>query len=129
MSAAQVDPHDKMRSRDMSKVAMGEQAPKPPHEQGHINQAPSAPSIIKDIEEGKNKFEEPGTAVDIRFPTTNQTRNCYTRYLEYHWCIKEKGSDAPECEKFAKYYRSLCPTEWVTKWNEQRGVGVFPGPI
>ncbi|KAB1220277.1 Cytochrome c oxidase subunit 6b-1 [Morella rubra] len=51
--------------------------------------------------------------VDFRFPTTNQTRHCFTRYVEYHRCIAAKGEGAPECDKFAKYYRALCPGEWV----------------
>uniref|UniRef100_A0ACD5UL65 Uncharacterized protein n=1 Tax=Avena sativa TaxID=4498 RepID=A0ACD5UL65_AVESA len=66
---------------------------------------------------------------DYRFPTTNQTRHCFTRYVEYHRCIAAKGEDAPECGKFAKYYRSLCPGEWVDRWNEQRENGTFPGPL
>ena len=28
-------------------------------------------------------------------------------------CIAAKGDESAECEKFAKYYRSLCPGEWV----------------
>ncbi|KGN62709.1 cytochrome c oxidase subunit 6b-1 [Cucumis sativus] len=67
--------------------------------------------------------------VDFRFPTTNQTRHCFTRYIEFHRCTQAKGEGAPECEKFAKYYRSLCPSEWVEKWNEQRENGTFPGPL
>lgn len=66
---------------------------------------------------------------DFRFPTTNQTRHCFTRYIEYHRCIAAKGEGAPECDKFAKYYRSLCPGEWVDRWNEQRENGAFPGPL
>ncbi|KAM3200250.1 cytochrome c oxidase subunit 6b-1 isoform X1 [Capsicum annuum] len=66
---------------------------------------------------------------DFRFPTTNQTRHCFTRYIEYHRCIAAKGEGAPECDKFAKYYRSLCPGEWIDKWNEQRENGTFPGPL
>lgn len=66
---------------------------------------------------------------DFRFPTTNQTRHCFTRYVEYHRCIAAKGDDAPECQKFAKYYRALCPGEWIDKWNEQRENGTFPGPL
>ncbi|KAM3237781.1 cytochrome c oxidase subunit 6b-1 [Capsicum annuum] len=50
---------------------------------------------------------------DFRFPTTNQTRHCFTRYVEYHRCTAAKGEGAPECGKFSKYYRSLCPGEWV----------------
>ncbi|XP_010274628.2 PREDICTED: cytochrome c oxidase subunit 6b-3-like [Nelumbo nucifera] len=66
---------------------------------------------------------------DIRFPSTNQTRHCFARYVEYHRCIREKGDEAPECEKFARYYRSLCPSEWIDKWNEQRELGTFAGPL
>ncbi|KAA8528304.1 hypothetical protein F0562_035659 [Nyssa sinensis] len=66
---------------------------------------------------------------DFRFPTTNQTRHCFTRYIEYHRCIAAKGEDAPECDRFAKYYRSLCPGEWIDRWNEQRENGTFPGPL
>ncbi|CAN0877314.1 Cytochrome c oxidase subunit 6b-1 [Linum grandiflorum] len=66
---------------------------------------------------------------DYRFPTTNQTRHCFTRYIEYHRCVAAKGEDAQECDKYAKYYRSLCPSEWVERWNEQRENGTFPGPL
>ncbi|XP_011626531.1 cytochrome c oxidase subunit 6b-1 [Amborella trichopoda] len=66
---------------------------------------------------------------DFRFPTTNQTRHCFTRYIEYHRCIAAKGEGANECDKFAKYYRSLCPGEWIDRWNEQRENGAFPGPL
>ncbi|KAL3532937.1 hypothetical protein ACH5RR_006458 [Cinchona calisaya] len=66
---------------------------------------------------------------DFRFPTTNQTRHCFTRYIEFHRCVAAKGEDSGECEKFAKYYRALCPGEWVEKWNEQRDNGTFPGPL
>ncbi|MED6172564.1 hypothetical protein PIB30_051185 [Stylosanthes scabra] len=66
---------------------------------------------------------------DFRFPTTNQTRHCFTRYVEYHRCVAAKGEGAPECDRFAKYYRSLCPGEWIDRWNEQRENGTFPGPL
>ncbi|KAI4991328.1 hypothetical protein ZWY2020_039699 [Hordeum vulgare] len=66
---------------------------------------------------------------DFRFPTTNQTRHCFTRYVEFHGCVGAKGDEAVECDKFAKYYRSLCPAEWVDKWNEQRENGTFAGPL
>ncbi|XP_076912005.1 uncharacterized protein LOC143570159 [Bidens hawaiensis] len=67
---------------------------------------------------------------DYRFPTTNQSRHCFTRYVEYHRCVAAKGEeDASECDKFAKYYRALCPGEWIDRWNEQRENGTFPGPL
>ncbi|XP_048528719.1 cytochrome c oxidase subunit 6b-1-like [Triticum urartu] len=54
---------------------------------------------------------------DFRFPTQNQTRHCCVRYLEYHRCMKAKEGDTSECGKFQRYYRSLCPTDWVVEWN------------
>ncbi|PWA77081.1 cytochrome c oxidase, subunit VIb [Artemisia annua] len=66
---------------------------------------------------------------DYRFPTTNQSRHCFTRYVEYHRCVAAMGDGAAECDKFAKYYCSLCPGEWVDRWNEQRENGTFPGPL
>lgn len=50
---------------------------------------------------------------DKRFPTVNQTKHCWARYLEFHACAKAKGEDDPECEKFKRWYGSLCPIEWV----------------
>jgi len=51
--------------------------------------------------------------VDRRFPTTNQTKHCWARYLEFHACAAAKDASDPECAKFKRWYRSLCPDEWV----------------
>ena len=64
---------------------------------------------------------------DGRFPTTNQARNCFTRYNEYHKCAKEKSPEDETCVKYAKFYRSVCPTEWVERWNEAREAGSWAG--
>lgn len=29
-------------------------------------------------------------------------------------CVAAKGDESGDCDKFAKYYRSLCPGEWVS---------------
>ncbi|KAJ0751356.1 putative cytochrome-c oxidase [Helianthus annuus] len=63
---------------------------------------------------------------DYRFPTTNQSRHCFTRYVEYHRCVAAKGEDASECDKFAKYYRSLCPGEWVCSFFTTRKYHIYP---
>ncbi|KAL6856249.1 hypothetical protein ACP4OV_019051 [Aristida adscensionis] len=102
-----------------------------PSEQPETEDSPSAEESGEAAEEADEKPEikiETAPA-DFRFPTTNQTRHCFTRYIEYHRCVAAKGEGAPECEKFAKYYRSLCPSEWVERWNEQRENGTFPGPL
>ncbi|KAF8079563.1 hypothetical protein N665_1018s0019 [Sinapis alba] len=77
----------------------------------------------------EDEIELKTAPADFRFPTTNQTRHCFTRYIEFHRCTTAKGDDSNECERFAKYYRALCPGEWVDKWNEQRETGTFPGPL
>ncbi|KAE9605927.1 hypothetical protein Lal_00024835 [Lupinus albus] len=83
----------------------------------------------QDAAEETSQIKLETAPADFRFPTTNQTRHCFTRYVEYHRCIAAKGEDAPECDRFAKYYRSLCPGEWIDRWNEQRENGTFPGPL
>ncbi|XP_077224382.1 cytochrome c oxidase subunit 12, mitochondrial-like isoform X2 [Tasmannia lanceolata] len=89
---------------------------------------PEAPEE-QEVTEEKPVIKVETAPADFRFPTTNQTRHCFTRYIEYHRCVAAKGEGAPECDKFAKYYRSLCPGEWVERWNEQRENGTFPGPL
>ncbi|PON70039.1 Cytochrome c oxidase, subunit VIb [Trema orientale] len=81
------------------------------------------------VEEEAAEIKLETAPADFRFPTTNQTRHCFTRYIEYHRCVAAKGEGAPECDRFQKYYRSLCPGEWVERWNEQRENGTFPGPL
>ena len=48
--ASIMDPHDNMRSKDLSKVAKGQQAPRPPHEPGTVS-APPPPSSTTTPEE------------------------------------------------------------------------------
>ncbi|KAF5299854.1 hypothetical protein FQA39_LY11391 [Lamprigera yunnana] len=66
---------------------------------------------------------------DPRFPNTNQTRYCYTSFLDYHRCQKAKGTDYAPCDYFKKVYTSMCPNEWVDKWNNQLEEGTFNGKI
>ncbi|XP_072304360.1 cytochrome c oxidase subunit 6B1-like [Eucyclogobius newberryi] len=69
---------------------------------------------------------------DARFPNTNQTRNCFQNYLDFHRCNKalsSKAQDTAPCEWYQKVYKSLCPIVWVTKWDEQVDSGSFAGRI
>ncbi|KAJ3688725.1 hypothetical protein LUZ61_017889 [Rhynchospora tenuis] len=105
-----LNPHNKMRGRSVNRVATGEQAPRPAREPGTITDAPPLSSKLTD--ESGRVVELKTAPADQRFPFGNQTRHCYIRYLEYHWCIKATGGESAECEKFTRYYRSLCPTDW-----------------
>ncbi|KAF8791927.1 cytochrome c oxidase subunit 6B1-like [Argiope bruennichi] len=66
---------------------------------------------------------------DPRFPNTNQTKNCWQNYIDYHRCLKVKGEDYSPCEYYKRVYNSLCPNAWTEKWDEQRAEGRFPGKI
>merc|ERR1711994_1109239 len=63
---------------------------------------------------------------DSRFPNTNQARNCWQNYVDYHRCINKKGEDFEPCQFFFKNFNTLCPFEWVEKWDDQRDNGSFP---
>ncbi|EFN52663.1 hypothetical protein CHLNCDRAFT_138605 [Chlorella variabilis] len=89
---------------------------------------------------------------DARFPTSNQAsprlhqqqkalpkaapglrcraagaRRCYVAYNEYHKCIKEKGSGHGDCKPHMRAYRSICPDEWIERWQELRDDGRWYG--
>eukprot|EP01115_Flamella_aegyptia_P012027 TRINITY_DN587_c0_g1_i1.p1 TRINITY_DN587_c0_g1~~TRINITY_DN587_c0_g1_i1.p1 ORF type:complete len:219 (-),score=42.30 TRINITY_DN587_c0_g1_i1:53-658(-) len=69
-----------------------------------------------------------GTApYDPRFPNQNQTKHCWYNYVQYHLCAYEYGHRAPQCFKFFNNYNSLCPTDWVEEWDDQREEKIFPG--
>ncbi|XP_055656641.1 cytochrome c oxidase subunit 6B1 isoform X1 [Falco biarmicus] len=89
--------------------------------------------LISMAEDIKAKLERYKTApFDSRFPNQNQTRNCWQNYLDFHRCQKAmaaKGADASPCQWYQRVYRSLCPTSWVTTWDEYREEGTFPGKI
>jgi cytochrome c oxidase subunit 6b len=67
------------------------------------------------------------TPVDIRFPSTNQARACYTRYNEFYKCKQQKGEDSDDCTMFRRAAMSLCPNDWIEKWEEARENGTWPG--
>jgi cytochrome c oxidase subunit 6b len=98
-------------------------------EGGDEEQAEETEEAPEEVEEKpKITVDDIKTApMDFRFPTTNQAKHCYTRYNEFHKCAAEKGEDAKDCQKYARYYRSLCPGEWVDKWNEERENGNYAG--
>jgi cytochrome c oxidase subunit 6b len=51
----------------------------------------------------------------------NQTKHCWQNYVDYHKCINAKGEDFAPCRQFFLAYRSLCPSGWYQRWDDQRG--------
>ncbi|KAL6710691.1 Cytochrome c oxidase subunit 6B [Coniothyrium glycines] len=66
------------------------------------------------------------TGFDARFPNQNQTKHCWQNYVDYHKCITAKGEDFAPCRQFMLAYKSLCPSGWTTRWDDQREAGNFP---
>ncbi|WFD39795.1 Cytochrome c oxidase subunit 6B [Malassezia japonica] len=66
---------------------------------------------------------------DSRFPNQNQTRHCWQNYADYYRCINKKGEDYEPCKLFFNNYNSLCPNEWIAKWNELRENDAFPANL
>ncbi|KAI1506321.1 cytochrome c oxidase polypeptide vib-like protein [Biscogniauxia marginata] len=67
--------------------------------------------------------------VDARFPNMNQTKHCWQNYVDYHKCINAKGEDFAPCRQFLLAYRSLCPSGWYQRWDDQREAGNFPAKL
>lgn len=80
MSSAQMDPHDKMRSLDISKVARGQQAPRPAHTPGTVSPPPQNEATFR----AKRGEDGTDSTVEERFPVTNETGHCFNRFMQYH---------------------------------------------
>ncbi|TNN81114.1 Cytochrome c oxidase subunit 6B1 [Liparis tanakae] len=96
----------------------------------HLDVRPQTAKMSDTIEE---KIKNYRTApFDARFPNTNQTRNCFQNYLDFHRCNKAlsaKDQDVAPCDWYKRVYKSLCPMSWVSKWDDQIENGSFPGKI
>lgn len=79
MSSAQMDPHDKMKSRDLSKVARGQQAPRPAHSPGTVSPPPQNEATFR-----AKRGEESRDSGKEKDSVTNETRHCFNRYMQYH---------------------------------------------
>lgn len=88
-------------------------------------------SVVEELpeeeEEAAREIVVETAAIDPRFPATNQARHCFVKYNEAHKCFAEHGEEATECAKLARDYRTMCPVEWVERWNEAREDGTWWG--
>ncbi|KAJ2914524.1 hypothetical protein MD484_g5914, partial [Candolleomyces efflorescens] len=84
---------------------------------------------MSDSAEATSKYVLQTVGFDARFPNQNQTRNCFQNYTDYFKCVSAKGDDYAPCKQFKRAYNSLCPNEWIGKWDEQREAGTFPASL
>ncbi|MCV2423892.1 cytochrome c oxidase subunit 6B, partial [Paucibacter sp. DJ4R-1] len=86
-------------------------------------------AAMSEVADLKAKYVLQTAGFDARFPNQNQTKHCYQNYIDYHKCIAAKGEDFAPCKQFYRAYRSLCPNDWVSRFDEQRENGVFPSSL
>ncbi|KAL6717461.1 Cytochrome c oxidase subunit 6B [Lecanora helva] len=84
------------------------------------------PSLATALLSGRRKANIFAAGFDARFPNQNQTKHCWQNYVDYHKCIIAKGEDFAPCRQFFLAYRSLCPSAWCERWDDQRENGNFP---
>uniref|UniRef100_A0A1B6DGY2 Cytochrome c oxidase subunit n=1 Tax=Clastoptera arizonana TaxID=38151 RepID=A0A1B6DGY2_9HEMI len=64
---------------------------------------------------------------DPRFQQQNVTNWCYRMYVDYHRCVDLLKDDQNQCQYFYKCFHSICPNDWIAKWDGQIEKGTFPG--
>lgn len=75
-------------------------------------------STLDQLQADPANFRPATAPFDPRFPTTNQTRNCWQNYCDYHRCTALKGTDYEPCRYFERIYKILCPSQWVENWDD-----------
>ncbi|KAJ1980942.1 Cytochrome c oxidase subunit 6B [Dimargaris verticillata] len=70
--------------------------------------------------EDEKQFKIKTAQFDARFPNTNQSKSCAQNYVDYYHCIEKRGKDFPLCKDFYHNFRSLCPDDWLEKWDNAR---------
>merc|ERR1712087_3000 len=66
---------------------------------------------------------------DIRVPSQNQAKACYMYYNSWHQCKYDFSDEEPQCMKLKAWAHSMCPVEWMEKWEAQREAGTYAGPV
>ncbi|CAM9220171.1 unnamed protein product [Choristocarpus tenellus] len=75
------------------------------------------------------------TSADSRYPLFNQASHCWyvfqkrshQKFNEWVLCVKNADGDEDACKPHRQLAVSLCPNEWVEKWDEERDEGNFSG--
>ncbi|KAF8751575.1 Cytochrome c oxidase subunit 5b-2, mitochondrial [Rhizoctonia solani] len=80
---------------------------------------------MSDAADLKTKYVLQTAGFDARFPNTNH----YQNYLDYYKCINAKGEDFAPCKQFYRAFHSLCPNDWISRFDEQRENGTFPNTL
>ena len=85
-----MDPHGEMRARDISRVARGEQAPRPPHEYGTVSKAPPPASVKLPSNNNRNNMPRviSSSPISYNFHQLCTCSNLFTSFLEFFGTVK-----------------------------------------
>merc|ERR1712170_212293 len=75
---------------------------------------------------GKDYFRRTSAPYDARFPNTNNTKECWQNFTDYHRCKKQKGEDYEPCNYFLKSYHSFCPGHISEKNDDLMEKSAYP---
>ena len=56
-------------------------------------------------------------------------RNCYQNYLDFYRCQNIRGESYEPCQFFKKSFETICPNDWIERWDGQREAGTFPSDL
>ncbi|UZJ55066.1 hypothetical protein CBS101457_004386 [Exobasidium rhododendri] len=68
----------------------------------------------------------PSSSLCLLLTSSSSTFPSWQNYVDYYKCINAKGEEFTPCKQFYRAYHSLCPNEWLAKWDEQRENSNFP---
>ncbi|CAD6909347.1 unnamed protein product [Tilletia laevis] len=87
----------------------------------HLPSPPSSRFVRRPVSQ-----PEPEQAL---LPEVSKAPSSLQLYLDYFRCINAKGEEHTPCKHFYRKYHSLCPNEWIAKWDEQRENNAFPASL
>ncbi|KOX70948.1 Cytochrome c oxidase subunit 6B1 [Melipona quadrifasciata] len=80
------------------------------------------PCLKRDKDEKKRvKSVFPGE--DPRFQQQNQTLRCWLMYHDFYRCERILGEGSDVCTWFKQVFTSICPNDWIRRWDELRVEG------
>ncbi|XP_043525819.1 cytochrome c oxidase subunit 6B1-like, partial [Frieseomelitta varia] len=77
------------------------------------------PCLKRDVDAKKRaKSVFPGE--DPRFQQQNQTLRCWVMYHDFYRCEHILGEKSDVCTWFKQVFTSICPNDWIRRWDELR---------
>ena len=80
--------------------------------------------LLNEVLRRLNNLKEMNTST-----LSSHSRNCWQNYVDYFRCVNLRGEDYAPCQFFNRSYHTLCPADWIEKWDDARERGAFPAKL